>query len=83
MNNKFFFLVYFKSADYHPSERVAVIHQKTLPKSLLDNHQRVQNDLVMIQIVLHITLKDDDHGWWPVQWVAVAAKMVAALLPVY
>lgn len=74
--------VCFKFIDYHPSERVAVIHQKTLPKSLLDNHQRVQNDLATIRIVSHITLKGGDHGWWPVQWVAAAAKMVAVLLPV-
>lgn len=68
--------------DYRPSERAVVIHQKTLPKSSLDNHQRVQNDLATIQIVLHTTLKDGDHGWWPVRWEAAAAKTVAVLLPV-
>lgn len=59
--------------------RVAGIRQKTLHKSLLDNHQRVQNDQATIRIALQIILISDDHGWWRVQWAEAVAKMVAVL----
>lgn len=59
--------------------KAAETRQKTLHKSSLDNHRRVRNDLAMTRIVLQITLRNEDRGWWPVQWVEVAAKMEEAL----